>query len=115
MDKMAAMNFTKENLIEAVRRFPCLYDTTMKEYKDDLVRENVWKLICMELNGKEYDDNELLSKGKGTIYVSYGNFFIFFPFQYLYFSVTTYISYLFIFFPFQYLYNSTEDEISNLL
>ena len=53
MDKMAAMNFMKENRIEALRRFTCLYDTTMKEYKDDLVRENAWKLICIEVNGKE--------------------------------------------------------------
>ena len=73
MDKMAAMNFTKENHIEAVMRFPCLYDTTMKEYKDDLIWENAWKLICIKLNGKEYDDNELHANGKGTIYVSYGN------------------------------------------
>ena len=112
---MAAMNFTKDNLIEAVRRFPCLYDTTMKEYKDDLVWENAWKLICIELIGKEYDDNELLSKGKGTMFHMeiFSYFFLFNT--YIFLLLCTYISYLFIFFPFQYLYNSTEDEISNLL
>ena len=28
------MAATKENLIEAVKKFPCLYDTTKKEYKE---------------------------------------------------------------------------------
>ena len=58
------MAATKENLIEAVRRFPCMYDTARKEYKDDLLRENAWKLICFELNGKEYNDNVFTCKGK---------------------------------------------------
>ena len=35
---MAVKSVNKELLIEAVRKMPCLYDTTKKEYKDELVR-----------------------------------------------------------------------------
>ena len=63
-DKMAAMSIITENLIEAMRMSPCLYDTTMMEYKDDLLREKAWKAICVELHVKEYDGNELHVKGK---------------------------------------------------
>ena len=40
---MAAKFVKKEQLIESVRKLPCLYDTSTKEYKDEMVRENAWK------------------------------------------------------------------------
>ena len=43
---MATHAVNKELLIEAVRKMPCLFDTSKKEYKDDLVRENAWKSVC---------------------------------------------------------------------
>ena len=70
MDNMAGPSIDREQLIEAVRKFPCLYDTTKKEYKDDLIRENAWKAICMEMYGKEYDDMEKLAIGKTTLVIS---------------------------------------------
>ena len=45
---MAVADITIENLIEAARTFPCLYDTEMKEYKDDLLWKKAGKAICIE-------------------------------------------------------------------
>ena len=39
------MNF-EEALIEQVRLFPCLWQTTSKSYKDLRVRENAWKEVA---------------------------------------------------------------------
>lgn len=37
MKKMVAKMLNKEKLIEFVRSYPCLYGTTTKEYKDEMV------------------------------------------------------------------------------
>ena len=46
----------KEQLAEAVRTYPCLYDKKKKEYKDKNVCENVWRKVIEKLefieNGK---------------------------------------------------------------
>ena len=34
---MAAKLVNKEQLIESVRKLPCLYDTSRKEYKDEML------------------------------------------------------------------------------
>ena len=39
----------KDRLIESVRRFPCLYDTRRRDYKDDSIRENAWKMVVCEV------------------------------------------------------------------
>ena len=45
-----------EELAEAVREYPCLYDKTKNEYKDKIVTENAWKEVADQLifveNGK---------------------------------------------------------------
>ena len=45
-----------EELAEAVREYPCLYDKSNKEYKDKIVTENAWKKAADKLmfteNGK---------------------------------------------------------------
>jgi hypothetical protein len=43
-----------EQLIEAVRRFPCLWQVNLKSYKDQRARENAWKKIAEAL-GVSYD------------------------------------------------------------
>ena len=60
---MAAKAVNKELLIEAVRKMPCLFDTSRKEYKDELVRENAWKNVCVEVFKKEYQTEKELSEG----------------------------------------------------
>ena len=66
---MAAVKVKKEQLIEAVKKVLCLYDTSRKEYKDDLLRENAWSAICDELFGRTYNNKDLLSNGKKIIIV----------------------------------------------
>ena len=39
----------KEQLVEAVRTCPCLYDKNKKEYKDKNVCENVWGKVIEKL------------------------------------------------------------------
>ena len=58
------MAVNKEQLIEAVKGFPCLYDTSRKEYKDELLRENAWTVICADLYEKAYEDKDERVNGK---------------------------------------------------
>ena len=51
--KMATENINKELLIEAVHKLPCLHDTSKKENKDEIVRENAWKSVCCEIFFKD--------------------------------------------------------------
>ena len=60
---MAAKNINKELLIEAVRKLPCLYDTSKKEYKDEIVRENAWKTVCQEIFKEQYESAKELGEG----------------------------------------------------
>ena len=60
---MAANAVNKELLIEAVRKMPCLFDTSLKEYKDELVRENAWKSVCSEVFKKDYQTEKELTEG----------------------------------------------------
>ena len=39
------MNFDEE-LVELVRLFPCLWQTTYKGYKDNRLRESAWKEVA---------------------------------------------------------------------
>ncbi|XP_050526067.1 uncharacterized protein LOC126896916 [Daktulosphaira vitifoliae] len=43
-------------LAECVRAHPCLYDLKNANYKDQQIRDNVWKLISNSLNKKSVDD-----------------------------------------------------------
>ena len=43
---------------------PCLYDTTQKEYKDELVREDAWNSVCSEVFKKNYEDEVELMEGR---------------------------------------------------
>ena len=38
-----------EELAEAVREYPCLYDKTKKEYKNKILTENVWEEVADKL------------------------------------------------------------------
>ena len=38
-----------EMLIETVRSFPCLWNMSLREYKDNRVKENAWKKISEKL------------------------------------------------------------------
>ena len=64
---MAAKFVNKEQLIESVRKLPCLYDTSTKEYKDEMVRENAWKRVCEEVFQKAYHNDKALCEGKIVI------------------------------------------------
>ena len=37
---------TEEKLIEEVREFPCIWDTSSWSYKDQRARENAWKHVA---------------------------------------------------------------------
>lgn len=39
-----------EELAEAVRKYPCLYDKSKKEYKDKIVTANAWKEVADQLD-----------------------------------------------------------------
>ena len=39
----------EEKLIEAVRSFPCLWQTTLKGYRDIKARENAWKEVALQV------------------------------------------------------------------
>ncbi len=66
---MASKFVNKELLIEAVRHFPCLYDTSKKEYKDEIVRENAWKKVCVEVLQKTYESKKELNEGRFTLII----------------------------------------------
>ncbi len=65
-NKMAAtaLKVKKEVLIESVRKYPCLYDTSRRDYKDDSVRENAWKMVCSDVLNTVHEDKTLLNEGK---------------------------------------------------
>lgn len=46
---MIEMADKTEILIEKVRGFPCLYDTSLKDYKNILLKDETWKRIGQEL------------------------------------------------------------------
>lgn len=46
---MTDQNDFDEMLISSVEENPELYDKTMQEYKDDKLRENIWKKIAKNL------------------------------------------------------------------
>ena len=60
---MAAKNINKELLIEAFLNLPCLYDTSKKEYKDEIVQENAWKTVCQEIFEEQYESAKELGEG----------------------------------------------------
>ena len=35
----------EEGVAEKVRKYPCLYDKTLSEYKDKLAKRNAWKKV----------------------------------------------------------------------
>ena len=41
-----------EKLVEAVRRFPCLWDNSSPTFKDKIAKENAWKAVAAEVNFK---------------------------------------------------------------
>ena len=42
----------EEQLVEAVRGFPCLWMVKSKAYKDLIAKENAWKAISKEVSLK---------------------------------------------------------------
>ena len=60
---MAAKHVNKELLIESVRKYPCLYDTSRKDYKDDSNRENALKMVCIDALNHKTEDQKLLNEG----------------------------------------------------
>ena len=44
-----AIMVVEEKLIEAVRSFPCLWQTTLKSYRDIKARENAWKAVALQM------------------------------------------------------------------
>ena len=47
-----------EELAEVVRKYPCLYDKSRKEYKDKTVVENAWKEVANQLDFIQNGDRE---------------------------------------------------------
>ena len=44
-------NIDFEQLIEAVRSFPCLWEVSSKDYKDSRARDNAWKSVAERVGG----------------------------------------------------------------
>ena len=61
---MAATVVSKELLIESVKKYPCLYDTSRKDYRDDSVRESAWRMVCGDVLSQVHEDRKLLIEGK---------------------------------------------------
>ncbi len=61
---MASKFVNKELLFEAVRYFSCLYDTSKKEYKDEIVEGNAWKNVCVEVLQKTYESKKESDEGR---------------------------------------------------
>ena len=51
---------TEEKVIEAVRKFPCLYAVSMESYHDKTAKENAWKSVSGEC---EVDSGEVKKFG----------------------------------------------------
>ena len=47
-----------EELAEVVRKYPCLYDKSRKEYKDKTVVENAWKEVADQLDFIQNGESE---------------------------------------------------------
>ena len=59
-----------------MRKMQCLYDTTKMVYKDELVRENVWKSVCSNVFKKEYQNETEFAEGNSLL-VSFADLFWF--------------------------------------
>ena len=46
------MVFSEEKLAELVRKFPALYNKSVKEFKDNNITSLIWKKIAKEMNLK---------------------------------------------------------------
>ena len=44
-----ALEMDEEALVEAVRSFPCLWQSSSKKYKDLRAKENAWKEVAKEV------------------------------------------------------------------
>ena len=51
-----------EELVETVQTFPCLYDTSKKEYKDKNIAHNTWKEVADQLDFIENSKFFILSE-----------------------------------------------------
>ena len=40
-----SINIVVEGVAEEVKKYPCLYDKTLSEYKDKLAKRNAWKKV----------------------------------------------------------------------
>ena len=54
---MANEQDDNEVLIEAVRSFPCIWNMSLREYKDNRVKENAWSKVSQKL-GTSIDDSK---------------------------------------------------------
>ena len=57
-----------EMLIEAVRSFPCLWNMSLREYKDNRVKENAWKKMSEKL-ATSVDDSKRRWKNLRDMFV----------------------------------------------
>ena len=68
-------NFVMENdeaLIEAVREYPCLYNSTIADFKITLKKENAWKAISTQLRRSgEYFYSQLILALQHVVICSY--------------------------------------------
>ena len=64
---MTANFVNKEQLMESVRKLPCLYDISTNEYKDEMVQENARKRVCEEVFQTAYHNDKALCEGKIVI------------------------------------------------
>ena len=50
------MQDDNEMLIEVVRSFPCLWNMSLREYKDERIKENMWCTVAEKLGGISVDN-----------------------------------------------------------
>ena len=50
-----AMADFSEKLCEAVKKFPCVWDTSSRSFKDNTAKTNTWKTIADEVSLNNYE------------------------------------------------------------
>ena len=66
---MAATTVDEEALAEAVRCYPVLYDKSMKEFKDQKMKENAWKKVAESVAGITSGRRSTISSPKRLMFI----------------------------------------------
>lgn len=66
-----------EELAEVVRKYPCLYDKSKKEYKDKVVTGNAWKEVADQLDFINNSERNIIFFNSTVLSRGFMNYLIF--------------------------------------